>query len=295
MATAVLLMTIAASLWYFRSSHTRLTPVATHATRSLERAIGSQRLPKTPRSVVVIVEENKSYRQIVDDPDAAPYLNALARRGALFTHSYGVAHPSQPNYIAMFAGVTNSNGDGCPPRAVSRIAPNLAVEMRDAHRTFRGYAEDLPTTGFRGCSSGRYASKHAPWTFFTNVPREDGVALSTLRSYETLPDLAFVIPNLVHDMHSAGIERGDAWLHEHIDPLITWANGHNTLVVVTWDESSAKFSNHIPTLFVGPMVRPGRYDEPVTHFRLLRTIEDLFGLPHAGRSADVEPILDCWT
>ncbi len=110
----------------------------------------------------------------------------------------------------------------------------------------------------------------------------------------TLPDVAFVIPNLVHDMHSASIESGDAWLHDHVAPLVAWAKRNNALIVITWDESSARLTNHIPTLFVGPMVKPGRYDEVVSHGRLLRTIEDLFALRHAGSATTATSILDCW-
>ncbi|MCS6319688.1 MAG: acid phosphatase, partial [Nitrospira sp.] len=59
-------------------------------------------LPK-PDHVVIVIEENHAFGQVIDSP-AAPYLNALARKGALLTHSYAVTHPSQPNYIALFAG-----------------------------------------------------------------------------------------------------------------------------------------------------------------------------------------------
>lgn len=263
---------------------------------SLVAAIGapSRRLPKTPRSVIVVVEENKSYKDIFGDADSAPYLNALAKDGALFTHSYGVAHPSQPNYFAMFSGRTVTNGDRCPARGIARDADNLGAELVAAHRTFRAYAEDLPQPGFAGCRSGQYARKHAPWTHFTNVPARDAVPFSALTSYDELPDVAFVIPNLVHDMHSASIESGDAWLRDQVAPLVAWAKGHDALLIITWDESSAPVTNHIPTLFVGPMVKRGRYDEVISHSRLLRTVEDLFALRHAGSATTAAPILDCW-
>jgi acid phosphatase len=96
-------------------------------------------------------------------------------------------------------------------------------------------------------------------------------------------------------MHSASIARGDAWLHAHVSPIVDWAMKHDALVIVTWDESDNAIDNHIPTIFIGPMVKPGRYDEPITHYRVLRTIEDLYGLPHAGRSATVPPILGVWS
>jgi acid phosphatase len=99
---------------------------------------------------------------------------------------------------------------------------------------------------------------------------------------------------MLDDMHSASIERGDAWLHAHVGPIVDWAKTHNTLVIVTWDESDDAIDNHIPTIFIGPMVRHARYDEAITHYRLLRTIEDLYGLQHAGSSAGVPPISGVW-
>jgi hypothetical protein len=248
-----------------------------------------------PAHVVVVVEENKEYRDIAGNTRSAPYLNELMARGALFTRSYGVAHPSQPNYLAMFAGVTNTNGDGCPPDGIDTNAPNLATELRDAHRTFAGYSEDLPQAGSRTCWAGLYGRKHVPWAVFDNVLPSENLPLSSLPSnYGKLPAVSFIIPNMIDDMHSASIERGDAWLRTHVGPIVDWAMTHNTLVIITWDESDDAIDNHIPTIFVGPMVRHGRYDEPVTHYRVLRTIEDFYGLPHAGNSAGVPPISDVW-
>lgn len=290
---AVVLLVAGGAAWYFRSSTTRLTSSAGAAlTASIAGATGS--LPQ-PRSVIVVVEENTSYEQIVDELEHTPYIASLIKEGALFTHSSGVAHPSQPNYFAMFAGAVVKNGDGCPATGVSTTAPNLAAELLAAHRTFRAYAEDLPRAGFRGCSSGQYARKHAPWTHFDNIPAQAGVPFSALRSYDALPDVAFVVPNQLDDMHSASRERADAWLRTHVAPIIEWAKHHDALVILTWDESSALLTNHIPTIFIGPMVKPGRYDEPVNHYRVLRTIEDLLRLrDHAGQAAEVGPITGVW-
>lgn len=288
---AILIVLGAGAWWYFRSGTTRIVPLPAVALARGSLVFGH--LPKTPRVVAVVVEENKAFEDILGEPDA-PFINALAKEGALFTRSYGTAHPSQPNYFALFAGQTNSNGDGCPARDIAVDAPNLGVELIAAHDTFRAYAEDLPSAGFDGCVAGQYARKHAPWTHFANVPRTAAVPFSTLRSYDALPDVAFVVPNLLDDMHSASVQRGDDWLRNHVAPLLAWAKTHNGLVILTWDESSAPVTNHIPTIFIGPMVKPGSYDEPLTHYRVLRTIEDLFNLPHAGNAAAAAPIVDIW-
>lgn len=270
------------------SGKTRLTQIP--ATIGLKTGT----LPPAPAHVVIIVEENKQFSDITGNARSAPYLNALMKRAAVFTQSYGVAHPSQPNYLALFAGVTDTNGDGCPPAGINPLAPNLASELASAHRTFAGYAEDLPAIGSRACWSGQYARKHVPWADFFNVPSAQIAPFTALPKFDALPTVSFIIPNLLNDMHSASIARGDRWLRERVGTLIAWADTHDSLVIVTWDESDTSIGNHIPTLFYGPMVRAGTYSQTVTHYRVLRTIEDFYRLGHAGASAGVPPITDVW-
>jgi hypothetical protein len=275
---------------YYSANHTRLT----HSSRQVAAALPGT-LPPAPAHVVIVVEENKESEDIVGNTRSAPYINGLAARGALLSRSSGVAHPSQPNYLALFAGVTDTNGDGCPPKNVDVNAPNLATELRAVHRTFAGYSEDLPQAGSRLCRSGEYARKHVPWASFDNVLPSENLPLSALPSnYDALPTVSFIIPNLLDDMHSASVARGDGWLKAHVGPIVDWAMTHNSLVIVTWDESDQAILNHIPTIFIGQMVKPGRYDEPVNHFNVLRTIEDLYKTQHAGASAGVPPIAAIW-
>ena len=106
-------------------------------------------LPR-PAHVVVVIEENHTLAQVIESGNA-PYLSTVARSGALFTQAHGVTHPSQPNYFALFAGLTNANGDGCPAAGLSRTAPNLASELLAAGFTFVAYSEALPKAGFLGC------------------------------------------------------------------------------------------------------------------------------------------------
>jgi acid phosphatase len=274
---------------YFSSSHTRLTHLPAQS------AGVNATLPAAPAHVVVVVEENKELSNIAGNAHSAPYLNDLMTRAALFTRSYGVAHPSQPNYLALFAGITDTNGDRCPPRGIDVNAPNLATELRAVGRAFAGYSEGLPAAGSRVCAAGQYARKHVPWADFDNVLPSENLPLSALPSnYDHLPAVAFIIPDLVDDMHSASVARGDAWLKAHVGPIINWAMKHNSLVIITWDESDDAIDNHIPTIFVGPMVRWGRYDTPISHYNVLRTIEDLYKTQHAGRSAGVPPVSDVW-
>jgi acid phosphatase len=249
-------------------------------------------LPR-PAHVVVIVEENKSLEQI-DGSDRATFINAIAKRGAFFVHAHGVTHPSLPNYLALFAGVTNTNGDGCPAAGISPSAPNLGSELLAAHLSFTGYAEALPGEGSTVCAAGTYARKHAPWVAFENVPKSSNRPFADLpRSYDALPTVSFLIPDVDDDMHDGSIADGDSWLEKHVKPLLAWADAHDTLVIVTWDEGYDP-ENTIPTIFYGPMVKPGRYAERVDHYATLRTLEDMYGLALTGKASSAPPIADCW-
>ncbi len=248
-------------------------------------------LPR-PAHVVVIVDENKTLAQI-DGNRSAPYINTLATHGALFTRATGVTHPSLPNYLALFSGLTNDNGDGCPATGVSPDAPNLGSELLAAHLTFAGFAEDLPATGSTVCAAGDYARKHAPWVAFRNVPGSLSRPLSQLRAYGSLPTVAFIIPDVEDDMHDGTIDAGDDWLVKHGAALFAWAAKNDTLVILTWDEGYDS-KNTIPTIFFGPMVKPGRYAQPIDHYNVLRTIEAMYGLPFTGRAANVASIGDVW-
>jgi hypothetical protein len=257
----------------------------------LGRAAVAAGVPR-PAHVVVIVEENHTFAQIVGSPKA-PFINSLARGAAVFSEAHGVMHPSLPNYFALFSGLTNDNGDDCPATGIPAGAPNLASELLAAHLTFAGYAESLPERGWTGCWSGKYARKHVPWVHFSNVPRELSFPFSDFPRLERLPAVSFVIPNVDDDMHDGTIEAADGWLAKMLGPLFAWSPRNDTLIVLTWDEGYDD-PNDIPTLFVGPMVKPGRYTERIDHYRVLRTLEDAYHLAPTGKAARVEPITDCW-
>jgi hypothetical protein len=135
-----------------------------------------------PDHVVIVIEENHSYSEIIGSPDA-PYINSLAAKGAVFTQSYAVTHPSQPNYLDVFSGYNQGvTDDSCPHYF---ITDNLGLYLLNASLTFAGYSEDLPSVGSLVCTSGAYARKHAPWVNFTNIPRPQ--TSLTVASQATVP------------------------------------------------------------------------------------------------------------
>lgn len=246
-----------------------------------------------PSHVVVVVEENHAYSDVIGN-SAAPYLNSLAQQGALFTNSEAVAHPSEPNYLAMFSGDTQGvTDDSCPH---TFTAPDLGSQLLAAHDTFAGYSESLPRPGFTGCGSGDYARKHSPWVNFPNVPASANLPFTAFpHDFATLPTVSFVIPNLADDMHDGTIGEADSWLRTNLASYAAWARTNNSLLVVTFDEDDTSHGNRIATIFVGAHVKPGHYAEHVDHYVVLRTIEAAYGLSPLGRAAAVAPITDVWT
>jgi len=241
----------------------------------------------TPDHVVIVIFENHGYDQIMGN-SAAPYLNFLVGDSAtaLFTQSYALAHPSQPNYLMLFSGSNQGVTSDDVPKNLPFTSPNLGAGLLQIGRTFAGYSEDLPSIGFHGKSSGNYARKHNPWVNWQGA-ETNGIPVtlnlpwtSFPSNYDMLPTVSFVIPNLDHDMHNGHdperINKADAWLKDHLDGYVQWARSNNGLFIITFDEGDSrkgnfinrifnffrdedagegKESNHIFTLFAGAMVK----------------------------------------
>ena len=269
---------------------------------SIELAHGGNSFPlPRPDHIVLVIEENHAYSQIINSPDA-PYINRLAAQGALFTQSFGITYPSQPNYLALFSGSMQGITDNSCPHTFT--TPNLGHNLLAAGLTFAGYSEDLPSVGSFICSEGHYVRKHNPWVNWqdsaTNgLPTTTNLPMTHFPTeYSTLPAVSIVVPNQTHNMHSGKnsemIQAGDRWLQTHLNAYVQWAQQHNSLLIVTWDEDNKKENNRIATLFIGPMVQAGRYEQRITHYNVLRTIEELYGLSRSGASANAPPITHIW-
>jgi len=289
-----------------------------HGTRLLVAAISvlgvgyareadSAELPRYDH-VVVVIEENKDYGQVIDS-DAAPYINGpLKAEGADLTQMYAEEHKSEGNYFWLLSGSNQQVGfdDEMPTRQIS--ASNLAQCLIGAGLTFKGYSEGLPEIGSTASIAGLYARKHVPWISFSNIPNGTTVENSSnLRftdfpeDFTKLPTVAFVVPNLVNDMHDgtppSSVRAGDTWLRDHLDGYYQWAKQHNSLLIVTFDEDSRKPDgltnpgdpdpkkrNRIPTVVAGAHVKHGEFPEGkgVTHVNILRTLEAMYQLPKSG-------------
>jgi len=246
-----------------------------------------------PDHVVIAVFENKKANAVFGS-SSAPYINSLAAGGAKFTQSFAIEHPSGPNYLDLFSGGNQGVTDDSCPHTFSTA--NSGAQLIAAGLSFTGYSEDLPSAGSTVCTSGGYARKHNPWVNFSNVPASSNQPFSAFPTdFTQLPTVSWVVPNLCNDMHDCSISTGDTWLQNHLDAYAQWAKTHNSLLIVTFDEDDGGGGNNIATLFYGQQVKTGTYAEHVDHFDVLRTLEDMYGLPYAGAAATSTPITDCWT
>lgn len=228
--------------------------------------------------IVIVVEENKDFYEVIGN-EQAPYINGvLAQEGAVFSRMFGEEHWSQGNYFWLFSGYNQNVGFYDKPLTVNSNESNLGYQLIKNGRTFKGYAESLPNIGSKidkwpeNCNITNpctYARKHVPWISFNNVPNGTTVKTSSnlrwedfpssKKGFHTLPTVSFVIPNLDHDMHNCFqpsclwsknkqmnncINKGDEWLKEKLNSYYQWAKKNNSLLILTFDENDDKRGYH---------------------------------------------------
>jgi hypothetical protein len=106
--------------------------------------------------------------------------------------------------------------------------------------------------------------------------------------------VSFVIPNFNDDMHDGTIAAGDTWLQTNLGGYVQWAQTHNSLLIITWDHDGGTPADQVATLFAGPMVRAGYYGQTINHYNMLRTVEDMYGLPYLANDASAASIANFW-
>jgi len=239
------------------------------------------------RHVYLIVMENKEYGSIVGN-SAAPYLNDLIQRYGLATRYDAVAHPSEPNYIALFSGATQGvNDDGVHDLA----ATNLADQLEDHGRTWRVFAQNVPPGCFAGAvasggadGSGTYARKHEPAISFTDIA-SDPARCRNITDFShfdpTAADFELIVPNMCNDMHDCSVSTGDDFLRSFVPRITGSAAFADSVLFITWDEGTGGSGGggRVATIVVSPLVKAGFTSSVAhTHYSLLRTIEAAWDL-----------------
>ena len=248
--------------------------------------------------IYLIVLENEAANSIVGN-SRAPYLNQLISQYGLTTNYTAVAHPSQPNYLALWSG----SPQGVRDDGVHRLnTTQLGDQLDAAGKSWKVFAENLPVANkagqpicFTGATasggpdgSGTYARKHEPAISFLDVSNDAPRCISHLTDFShfdpAVANLELIVPNLCNDMHNCPLATGDAWLQSWLSPHIldtpTWRDT-NSALFITWDEGTSNKGGGGPvaTIVVSKQTPPGyRSNVPHDHYSLLRSIEDSWGL-----------------
>jgi phospholipase C len=144
----------------------------------------------------------------------------------------------------------------------------------------------MPSAGYEGAFSGRYAKKHNPAAYYTalrNAYRRRAVPLRLLRSdlaQDRLSRFSLVVPDLCKDEHDCSVATGDAWLRTWVTRILASSayRAGRTALFVTYDEGTDA-NNRVYTVVAALSVRRGTVvGAPFDHYSLLHTAERLLGL-----------------
>jgi phospholipase C len=270
--------------------------------------------PATYRHVIVIMLENRSYRDVLGGAGsaaqhAAPYLNQLAGECGVATNYRGATHPSHPNYMAVTGGVDTA--------AYTVAAPSIFGQVRNAGGSWRVYEGSMAHPCQRQAAFP-YKPQHNPGVAYKSVAadcrRWDTNLTGLQHDIATggLPTYAFIAPDQCNDMELAckagakAISVGDNWLKTWVPRLLGsrgYRTGH-TAIFITWDEGThgsgfntedcvapahlKDVSCHVATLVLSQYVSRGQRSSVLfSHYSLLQTTERLLGLrPFIGHAAD---------
>ena len=259
--------------------------------------------PATYSHVIWVWMENHSYDTIIGSP-SAPYINYLAQACGLATNYHNVSHPSLPNYVAGtsgldLAGIKQFRTDCNPSKHCSTSAPSIFGQGE----TWKAYEESMQSN-CAPANSGEYAVRHNPPPYFSSLSGCSTLdvpypQLASDLASGSLPAFSFVTPNLISDMHDGTVAQGDTWLANNLPTIFNspeYQSG-TTAVFVTWDEGEGGTSDdcaanttdvgcHVATIVVSPSTVPGTTSAALyKHYSLLKTTEDLLGLPELGLAA----------
>src|SRR6266550_4498781 len=270
------------------------------ASAALGINIGTTVMP-TFGHVAVVVLENTNYTDMVGS-SSMPYFNSLINQFGLATQYYANTHPSIGNYLMMTTGQILTNDDSRTPLNFPVSGDNVVRELLAAGKTWKAYAEDLPSVGYTGGNTGLYAVRHNPLAYMTDVQNSTAQKQNLVPFTQfasdlaggNLPNYSFIVPNLCNDGHDCPLTTVDPWLQANIDPLIkNPVFQKDGLLIVVCDESQ-NYNTHgggrIPAVLISPAFSRVAYQSTTRyqHQSLLRlTLE---GLGRAKSHAKTPPM-----
>jgi acid phosphatase len=267
----------------------------------------STRTPLVPEfeHIGMIVFENRDYGSVVGSRDM-PYFNLLAGTFTLLTQHHAVGHPSLPNYLALVGGDTFDLPPDCEAADCGIEGASLPDLIEAGGRTWKTYQDDMPEPCYTG-STWRYLEEHNPFIFFERIRtdevrcREAVVPLAQLGqdlAEGALPNFFFIAPDICYSGHDCALDLVDGWLKETVETIYPGleAGGEPYLLILTWDEGRGnesccglpeKGGGRVATVLVSPRVKPAFQDDtPYTHYSILKTISEAWGLELLGHAGD---------
>src|SRR5437588_11227748 len=180
--------------------------------------------------VFVIMMENTSYKSLIGNPNA-PFINSTATNYGFATNYFGVAHPSQPNYIAATSGSTNGVTND---NDVTINVPNIVDQLEAHGKTWKAYMQSLSLCNgnklAHECGNQLYERKHDPFVSYAddqNNPDRmakivDFSQFSTDLAHNAVPNFSWISPDQCNDMHGrASSDPNDLCSFSHEQQLIS--------------------------------------------------------------------------
>jgi phosphatidylinositol-3-phosphatase len=216
--------------------------------------------------VVLVMEENHGYSDVIGNP-TMPYLNSLVSKYGLATQYYANTHPSIGNYFMLTTGQIITTDDSFTGTVND---DNIIRELITAGKTWKSYAEALPSVGYTGGDAYPYAKRHNICSYFTDVVNSSSEINNLvpfaqfgadLKSGQ-LPNFSFVVPNLLDDAHDGPLPVADVWLASNIDPLLNSSEFQKDgLLIIVFDEAGGNDSTHggghVAAVIVSPKAKAG--------------------------------------
>lgn len=246
--------------------------------------------------VVVIALENQGFDDVVGSTNM-PYLNGLISNGALATNFYANTHPSIGNYFRLFTGETITNESSFNARV---SVDNVVRRFAAIGKTWKNYAESIPSSGYLGGDVNPYVKRHNPFAYFSDVIDNGSESakivpfsqFSSDLSAASLPNLSFLQVNQFHNGHDCPdggqactnadkLLATDQWLQANVPAILNDPTFQRDGLLVIWYDEGAETDRtngggHIAVVMAGPYARPGfRSNTLYRHENLGRTIFDL--------------------
>jgi len=160
--------------------------------------------------------------------------------------------------------------DAETPQSFPVSNDNVVRDLIAAGKTWKSYAEDLPSVGYTGGDTGNYAVRHNPLAYMTDV-QNNSVQIKNLVPFTqfsadlptaNLPEYSFIVPNLCNDAHDCPLATADAWLKTNIDAVIqSPVFQKDGLLIIVFDEADTldltAGGGHVAAVIVSPLGKRG--------------------------------------